>query len=119
MNEFFNIDPNFSKGRGAVYTVRLTFGLWEYRTKMEVDIIGNIKGIDVIDFAVERAFDLLPVNGSENDYICKYIILTDNKGDTLECNDEFEEDYWLKNMLVAAEIIDIKPYKNKEKRNNG
>jgi len=99
-------DPNLVfSGCTAVQTVRLTFGQWEYRKTMEVAVGGNCRGFSVIEAAVENAYEKLP-DASHASGV-KTITLIDESGGEMEC-DEDEED-WLNNMLIAAEIIDIKP----------
>ena len=103
-----NYGPNLVYcGRMATQTVRLTFGIWEHRKIMDVTVGGNCRGLDVIKAAVENAYELLPAapHASES----KTITLTDASGEDLECVED--EGDWLKNMLIAAEIIDIRPSK--------
>nr|MCD4237043.1 DUF5406 domain-containing protein [Escherichia coli] len=52
--QIMNYDPNLTScGRMAKQTVRLTFGLWEYRETFEVTVGGNLTGLDVISCAIE------------------------------------------------------------------
>ncbi|EKF2990675.1 DUF5406 family protein, partial [Escherichia coli] len=47
-----NYDPNMTLCRRmARQTVRLTLGQWEYRETFEVDVVGNLTGLDVITCA--------------------------------------------------------------------
>ena len=107
-----NYDPNLVFcGRMAKQTVRLTFGIWKYRKTVEVTIGGNCRGLNVIDAAVESYYDQLPDTEHASD--CKRIFLQDENGSELESSDdEGEEEEFLKNMLISAEIIDIQPEKS-------
>ena len=106
-----NYDPNLVFcGRMATQTVRLTFGQWEYRMTMDVNVGGNCRGLSVIEAAVERAYDELPDAPHASE--AKIIILTNADGERLDCEEDDED--WLQNMLIAAEIIDIRPAKHKK-----
>lgn len=96
-------DPNLTtSGRMAKQRVRLTFALWQYRHTVEVEVGGNCTGLDVIECAVGNVYDGLPSNTE--------IVLTDQEGETLGCrDDDLEGEDWLKDMLIAAEIISIQP----------
>lgn len=96
-----NFDPNFTMcGRVAEYQVKLTFGLWEQRAEMLITCTNNVTGVRAIRWAVEQAYQSLP------DEHGRAVI---NIGD-IECVDEDNEgEDWLSNMLVAAEIVSIKP----------
>lgn len=100
-----NYDPNLCySGRMAKQTVRLTFGVWEYRATMDVQIGGNCRGWTVIDTAVDAAFEKLP----GGDY--PRIVLTKADGSELECSDDEDRcEDWLKDMLISAEILSIEP----------
>jgi len=101
-----NYDPNLVFcGRMATQTVRLTFGVWEYRKTIDITVGGNCRGLGVIEAAVENAYDQLPSAPYASE--AKTITLTGVDGEEVDL-DEDEED-WLKNMLIAAEIIDICP----------
>ncbi len=59
--QIMNYDPNLTScGRMAKQTVRLTFGLWEYRETFEVTVGGNLTGLDVINCAIESLYATLP-----------------------------------------------------------
>ena len=99
-----NYDPNLVNcGRMASQTVRLTFGMWDYRVEKEAVVGGNCMGLNVIETAVESVYERLP----EKRY-GKTIILKNDAGKELMCcDDEDEESDWLKGMLVKAEIVGI------------
>jgi hypothetical protein len=101
-----NYDPNLTNsGRMAIQVVRLTFGMWESRKTVDTTVGGNCNGLQIIDNAVGRIYDELP-----DRFDCPYIILDSPNGDTLECSDDEEKgEDWLKDMLIAAEIISIEP----------
>ncbi|MCY1382142.1 hypothetical protein D9M69_701290 [compost metagenome] len=104
----------------AVQTVRLTFGMWDYRAVMEVKIGGNCTGLTVIDSAVENAYETLEQRGnygSDDTYAVLYLAKPSAPDQVLECgDDEGHGDEWLKDMLVAAEIVSIQP---KEESSHG
>lgn len=103
-----NYDPNLIHcGRMAVQTVRLTFGLWKFRKTIDVNVSGNCRGLTVIEAAVENAYDQLPNAFCASDF--KTITMTDENGEEMGCDED--DDNWLQNMLIAAEIIDIQPEK--------
>lgn len=101
-----NFDPNLNYcGKRSQKTIRLTFGLWRYRAAFEVAVGGNISGFDNIGCAIGALYD--EMFGDNPD---KPLVLTDSDGNTLEAtDDDAEEDDWLKEMLVAAEIVSIQP----------
>ncbi|MGE4335342.1 MAG: DUF5406 family protein [Pigmentiphaga sp.] len=111
MSETMNYDPNMTNsGRMAKQTVRLTFGMWEYRKTVETEVGGNCTGLTVIDCAVSNAYEELP----ENRYGTAYLVMESlaDPEDTLQCeDDEDQREDWLKDMLVGAEIIAIRPDK--------
>src|SRR5690348_7770943 len=96
-----NYDPNMTcSGRTAKQTVRLTFGVWEYRKTMEATVGGNCTGLNVIECAVHQAFRELPTF-KVFDEECAYIELPNAEGDSLRCNDDDDRgEDWLKDMLV-------------------
>lgn len=100
-------DPNMVySGRMANQQVRLTFGLWDYRNEMTVTVGGNCQGLTVIEAATENAYEML--FGDEEDDASASIVLTRANGDRLLCEDDNSEcENWLKNMLIAAEIVSI------------
>lgn len=109
-----NYDPNLVLcGRRAIQNVRLTFGLWEYRAVMEVEVGGNCTGMTVIDCAVGIAYDQLEqrgIYGSDDTYAVITLVKAGEAGAEMECeDDEGNFDEWLKDMLIAAEITAIRP----------
>jgi hypothetical protein len=112
MSEIMDYDPNMTNsGRMAKQTVRLTFGMWQYRKTIETDVGGNCTGLTVIDCAVENVCEALP----ENRYGSPYLVMEapDNPEETLQCEDDEDRgEDWLKDMLIAAEIIAIRPGKS-------
>lgn len=115
--DFMDYDPNLTNsGRMAIQTVRLTFGLWESRKEIEVKVGGNCTGLAIIDAAISNAYDKLErrsIYGSDGSYAVMYFEHPVT-GDSLECEDEEDEDEeWLKDMLIKAEIVDIQPDERK------
>ena len=109
-----NYDPNLTNsGRMAMQTVRLTFGVWEHRKEMEVQVGGNCTGLTVIDSAVESAYnelERLGIFGCNDTYAVLYLEHPES-GDTLECADDEDKcEDWLKDMLIKAEIVSIEPH---------
>jgi len=104
-----NYDPNLTNsGRMATQTVKLEFQLWESKAYYEIKVGGNCTGLTVIDCAVSNLYDKLPSLYENADL--PYILLEDEKGNTLETADEDEKgEDWLKDMLVKAEIVKIEP----------
>ncbi|EBB0848972.1 DUF5406 domain-containing protein [Salmonella enterica] len=85
-----DFDPNMvACGRAVKQTVRLTFGCWRYRGTFEVEVRGNITGLDAIRYAVELLYESLPS-----------VVVTD---------DDLRGEEWLADMLVSAEIIRYEP----------
>ncbi|HGC0416133.1 TPA: DUF5406 family protein [Escherichia coli] len=108
--QIMNYDPNLTScGRMAKQTVRLTFGLWEYRETFEVTVGGNLTGLDVISCAIESLYATLPYEEVEDE---RDIIATINIGG-VKCKDEnLIGELWLAGMLISAEIISIEPATN-------
>ncbi|MDR2597252.1 MAG: DUF5406 domain-containing protein [Treponema sp.] len=103
-----NYDPNLVFcGRMATQTVQLTFGLWEYRKAIVVTVGGNCRGLSVIEAAVENVYNQL--SNAPHASEAKTMTLVNKKGEEMETTED-EED-WLKNMLIKAEIIAIRPSK--------
>lgn len=102
--ELMNYDHNMvSSGRLAKQTVRLTFGMWQYRKDIEVVVGGNCKGFSVIDSAIDTALEGLY---GDNDYAS--IVLEHPTEGSLECEDEEgRHDEWLKDLLIGAQIVAI------------
>ncbi len=104
-----NYDPNLFR-KFHKKTVKLIFGLWEYRLETTVYATGNIMGADLIEFAVEKAYALLETN----DYGSPKLIMKNEAGETLlveQDDDEADGEDWLKKMLVSAEIVAIEAEK--------
>lgn len=109
-------DPNLTLcGRMARQKVRLTFGIWEYRKTVEVEVGGNCTGLTVIDCAAGMAYEQLEQRpfynhdrGHDDNYAV--IVMENADGDTLDTGDEdLQGEDWLKDMLISAEIISIEP----------
>jgi hypothetical protein len=104
-----NYDTNLvSSGRMAKQTVVLSLQMWDYHAEMTVTVGGNTSGLEVIQSAVENAYETL-YKASESGIAA--LTLTKAGGeDTLLCEDEDEQgDQWLKEMVVGARITSIVP----------
>lgn len=97
-------DPNMlTCGRMAKQVVKLTFADWKYRAEMTVTMGGNCRGLDIIRYAVEKAFEELL-----DDADLATLVMTDAEGNTLT-DDEGEDGEWLMDKLIKAEIVSITP----------
>lgn len=104
MSAPINFDPNLNlSGNTSIKTVRLTFGQWKYRRAVEVTVNGNTSGMETVFQAIEIA-------RGQHFYGDKIVLYAGQS--TLECENDDQEDEWLRNMLVAAEIIAIEPSGN-------
>ncbi|EFS2651741.1 DUF5406 domain-containing protein [Salmonella enterica] len=107
-----DFDPNMvACGRAVKQTVRLTFGRWRYRGTFEVDVRGNVTGLDAIRYAVESLYESLPsvVVTDDDDQECDMEMATIEL-DGITCDDdELRGEDWLADMLVSAEIIRYEP----------
>ncbi|WP_202922487.1 DUF5406 family protein [Sinimarinibacterium sp. NLF-5-8] len=112
-----NYDPVLTcSGNYAKQTVRLVFGLWEYRHTTEVEVKGNVRGLDVIDYAVERFYESLLPEADADEYTFPALDMSDESFNVLHCADEDDQGAdWLKDMLVSAEIVKIEPHKRQER----
>ena len=113
-SEVMNYDPNLTLcGRMAKQTVRLTFGLWEYRETFEVTVGGNLTGLDVISCAIESLYATLPYEEVEDERTGGTDIMATINIGGLTCQDEdLSGELWLAGMLISAEIIRIEPATN-------
>ncbi|ECA5828482.1 hypothetical protein EL832_23250 [Salmonella enterica subsp. enterica serovar Hvittingfoss] len=106
-----DFDPNMvACGRAVKQTVRLTFGFWRYRGTFEVEVRGNITGLDAIRYAVELLYESLPsVVVTDDDLECDMKMATIEL-DGITCDDDdLRGEEWLADMLVSAEIIRYEP----------
>lgn len=109
-SEVMNYYPNLTLcGRMTKQTVRLTFGLWEYRETFEVTVGGNLTGLDVISCAIESLYETLPYEEVEDE---RDIIATINIGGVKRKDENLIGELWLAGMLISAEIISIEPATN-------
>ncbi|EAW1350510.1 hypothetical protein AXP45_21240 [Salmonella enterica subsp. enterica] len=112
--QIMNYDPNLTScGRMAKQTVRLTFGLWEYRETFEVTVGGNLTGLDIISCAIESLYATLPYEEVQGEFAGGTdIMVTINIGELICQDEDLSGESWLAGMLVAAEIISIEPDKD-------
>lgn len=101
-----NYDPNlFLCGQRARQEIHLTFAIWQYRAERTFVLYSNISGLDAIKCAVIEIFESLPGFGHLD---IPRIVLTDENGDTMICDDEEDEgEDWLFKMLIKAEIVAV------------
>lgn len=99
-------DPNLiAWPKKAAFEVKLTFGEWRYRAAMQITVRGNVRGFDVIEAAVEYAYEKL-----RGDADFATLSMEDSDGNILISeDDEGGEDEWLKEKLIGAEIIAATP----------
>jgi hypothetical protein len=97
-----NFDPNMNySGRMSEKTVRLVFGLWDYRAEFTRKVRGNCSGLTNIRSAVDSLTEELWEGG---------VVLKRPNGDELQDCNEDQSDDWLHDMLIEAQITDIQPY---------
>lgn len=113
-----NYDPNLTcSGNMATQRVRLTFGYWQYRAEIDVSVGGNCTGLAVIDCAVGNAYKTLEqrgIYGTDETYAVIVMVDPAKSDSTLECGEDdggdvLRGDFWLKDMLIGAEITSIAP----------
>lgn len=102
-----DFDPNLTMcGRVAKFVVRLTFATWEYRKVVEVEMTTNMTGLDLIEYAAEKAWEQLECSEDAPEQAC--MIMTDAEGNTMHCQDEDERGVdWLYDYIICAEIISV------------
>lgn len=98
-----NFDPNMNySGNMSTKTIRMTFGVWDYRLTKEVTVGGNGAGFHNIDSALMQIYEDVEATG--------IVLKRESDGGTLLCeDDENQGEDWLKDMLIAAEIIAVAP----------
>ena len=90
----------------SLQTVRLVFGIDDYRKEMTVDVKGNCYGMDVIEAAVYNAHNKL-----DDDYGTPTIWL-EKDGELIGVDawayGSSADDEFLGNILISAEITSIR-----------
>jgi hypothetical protein len=82
-------------------TVRLTFGVWEYRAEIAVTVNSRERGEGLLALALSEARQLIASSGPY-----PTLALRMANGNTLESSDEASQgSVWLSNMLIGFEII--------------
>lgn len=100
-----NFDPNMTlSGHIAKQVVSMTFGLWEYRGTFEVEVCGNLTGLEVIHSAIEKLYESLPYTELPFD---KGGYATITLGELISDDEDQRGEEWLSEMLISAEIISI------------
>lgn len=108
-----NYDQNMCFcGRRAKQKVLITLGVWDYRKFIEIDVSTNMLGFDVLDCAIENAYDSLDfVVGYEHEFARVILVrpAEDGEGeDTLECDDDEEQGIeWFRQMVIGLQIVSI------------
>ena len=95
-------DPNLvAWPNKAKFQVKLTFGEWRYRAEILIAVRGNIRGFDVIESAVENAYEKLL---GDSDYAT--LNMEDADGNILISEDDEDRGSdWLKDKLLGAVIV--------------
>lgn len=107
-----NYDPNLISSMRAVQTVRLTLAAWEYRATLEVTVGGNCSGLDVLEAAVDNAYqrmwDAFEENGTPVELVLKRPGAVEGEEDELLCTPGEDVDaVWLASYVIAVEIVSI------------
>ncbi len=100
---FPNFDPNMNvSGNASIKTVRLVFGLWDYRLTVERAVGGNVIGVDCIDQAILWFWEEVMDDGIT-------LLKSDGQSGLLCTDDDCRDEAWLKDMLISAEIVSMVP----------
>jgi hypothetical protein len=106
--EVIDFDPNLVLcGRTVDYKVRLIFADRHYRKEMVVEVGGNVRGFDVIESAINQAYAELPYDEKYGEI--KEIYFEDKTSTLCVADDHEQEEDFLKELLISAEIIGIQP----------
>lgn len=98
-------DPNDAKSMSTVHVVKVTLQQWEYKKSFIVEIGGNCAGFTNMDTAIDLVLEKLYDPRSDS----YHVVLMDVDGNELITeDDEYMEEEWLKDMVVAIEIIGVK-----------
>lgn len=101
--ELQQYDPNI---RWAKQTVKITLMQWGYKAELTATVGGNCQGFDIFESAISNAYDGLPFTENRHGRFARLEML-DAEGNSLECEDDEEKfEEWLKDMIIAMEIID-------------
>ena len=108
-------DPNI---RWAKHTVEITYQQWEYTMKYSVELKGNVKGSEIMKYAIEQHAETILGQLDENPRLelTMYKQNEDGEIDTLLCgvadgaSDGYDDDDpdvedWLSKMCVGLKII--------------
>lgn len=102
-----NNDPNHHRSHKKRF--RLTFGMWEYRLTVEVNVGGNCAGFDGnLDCALNNFLDDL----EEGDWGFRMVLKNpETKAELVADSEDDDPEDWLKANLVSAEIVELIPNK--------
>lgn len=105
-------NPNNAWGQSIVEVV---LKAWTFEKTFVLKVGGNCHGFDVIDGAICQIYDYVIEQPRQE------ITLTNPKGELLRVTDDDDRgEYWIKNMVVSARIIDyIQPTLNEVRAKNG
>lgn len=106
-----NYDPNLTTCmKQAEHVVKITLSQWHYTQAYHVTVTTNMRGLDVIRYAVDVLYDSLPSETVYDTDRGRYIHITSVDIGELLCTDEAQEGReWLREMVIGAEIVSIKP----------
>lgn len=92
-------DPNIY---WKVLTFEITLMQWDYSTKIEAECGGNVNIFDLMESALDSAYDsLIPEDGEVAE-----VTLTKPDGSTMLCVDDEDEGVdWLKDKIVSIAVI--------------
>lgn len=106
-----NYDPNLTSCmRQAEHVVKITLSQWHYIQSYNVTVTTNMRGLDVIRYAIDVLYDSLPSEAVYDTDTGRHIHVAEVDIGELLCTDEaWEGPFWLQEMVIGAEIISIKP----------
>lgn len=106
-----NYDPNRARSFDVADLVEVTLGCWEYRLTTTVSVRGNCQGFTNLEAAVGQLYEKPEVvqernTRNEGGFAVLYVVLTNDKGDMLEIEDEDDrQEEWLKDLVVGLRIV--------------
>ena len=87
------------------HVVEVVIQCWEFKRAFTVEVESNLRGLDVVEYALEKV-DAEFYESEGEHYEIK---LTDEKGNSLLISDDDNEgEDWLKKYLVSYKILDFK-----------
>lgn len=106
-------DPNLATNLKSVHVLEVTFQAWDCRAVHRAEVGGNCRGFENFETALGMIYDALPsAHPLSNGGDIATLILTNEAGDTLECQDEdgIGEEF-LQRYVVGVRVlsVDIRP----------